>query len=341
MNSDDPRMPGSLRRLTVVVPLHNEAENVGELVRRVCTAVAPEAGRWATDILLVDDGSTDATLALVEALRAEGWPVGFLQFSRNYGHQAAIDAGMHHAAGDVVVTMDGDLQHPPEELPRMLRAFEQGADVVQMVRADRVGGPKGLLSVWFYRAFNTISHTRLVPNASDFRLVARPVAEVLIRIPERDKFLRGLIPSLGFSQVQLEFVEAPRLRGTPTFNFGSSLRLAHRAIFDFSDAPLDAVFYMGMTLAAVSFLVGLGHVIKKVMYWEETTAGFTDIITAVFFLGGCTLVALGVVGHYQRLILAQLRGRPSWIVRRQVAPLPSARAGAAAPSAISTTEEKP
>jgi dolichol-phosphate mannosyltransferase len=331
---------GPQRRLTVVAPLHNEAENVEELVRRICAALAPEAGRWATDILLVDDGSTDATLARVEALRAEGWPVGFLQFSRNYGHQAAIDAGLHHAEGDVVVTMDGDLQHPPEELPRMLRAFEQGADVVQMVRADRAGGSKGLLSSWFYRIFNEISHTRLVPNASDFRLVARPVAEVLLRIPERDKFLRGLIPSLGFRQVQLEFVEAARLRGTPTFNLRSSLKLASRAIFDYSDAPLDAVFYMGMIMAAVSFLVGLGHVIKKVMFWEETTAGFTDIITAIFFLGGCTLVALGVVGHYQRIILKQLRGRPSWIVQRQVTPLPSARAGAGGHDAAAGSDRR-
>jgi dolichol-phosphate mannosyltransferase len=324
VNAEDPRPACAARHLTVVVPLHNEAENVEDLVRRICGAMAPEAGRWVVDLLLVDDGSTDATLARVEALRADGWPLGFLQLSRNFGHQAAIAAGLHHAVGDVVVTMDGDLQHPPEELPRMLRAFEHGADVVQMVRTERASGSKGLLSAWFYRTFIRISHTRLVPNASDFRLVTRQVVEVLLRIPERDKFLRGLIPSLGFRQVQLQFDEGERLRGTPSYDFRRSLRLARKAIFDYSDAPLEAVFYLGTLMAAASFLVGLGHVLKKVLFWEEVTAGFTDIITAIFFLGGCTLVALGIVGHYQRIILEQLRGRPAWVVRRHAAPSISA-----------------
>jgi polyisoprenyl-phosphate glycosyltransferase len=339
VNAQDAKPPNPRRRLTVVVPLHNEAENVEDLVRRTCAALAPEADRWATDILLVDDGSTDGTMARVEALRAEGRPIGFLQLSRNYGHQSAIDAGLHHAEGDVVVTMDGDLQHPPEELPRMLRAFEHGADVVQMVRAERTGGSKGLLSAWFYRLFNRVSHTRLVPNASDFRLVTRQVAEVLLRIPERDKFLRGLIPSLGFRQVQLEFDEAARLRGTPSYNLRRSLQLARKALFDYSDAPLEAVFYLGMLMAAGSFLVGLGHLVKKLLYWHEVRTGFTDIITAIFFLGGCTLVALGIVGHYLRIILEQLRGRPNWIVRRYAAPAPPA--GAGPPDAVDGPATRP
>jgi dolichol-phosphate mannosyltransferase len=308
------------RRLTVVVPVHNESENIEHLVERTCAALAPEADRWAMELLIVDDGSTDDTEARIEAMRSGGRPIGLLQFSRNFGHQAAMIAGLQYAEGDVMITMDGDLQHPPEELPRMLRAFEQGADVVQMVRAERAGGSKGLLSGLFYRFFNQVSHTRLVPNASDFRLVTRQVTEVLVRIPEHDKFLRALVPSLGFRQVQLEFQEAARLRGTPSFSVGRSLRLARRALFDYSDLPLAAVFYLGTLMAAVSFLVGIGHVIKKLMYWDQVRGGFTDIITAIFFLGGCTLVALGILGHYLRIILEQLRGRPTWIVRRHAAP---------------------
>jgi polyisoprenyl-phosphate glycosyltransferase len=319
------------RRLTVVAPVHNEAENVGLLVERICAAMAPEAARWATDILLVDDGSTDATLARVEALRAAGWPVGYLQFSRNYGHQAAIGAGLAHAEGEVVVTMDGDLQHPPEQLPRMLREFEQGADVVQMVRADPTGGSKGLFSRLFYRVFNRLSDTQLVPNASDFRLVSRQVLEVITRIPEREKFLRGLVPSLGFRQVQLEFDEAARLHGTPTYSFGRSLRLAQKALFEYSAAPLKGVFYVGMFLAVTSFLFGTGHVVVKLFHWQDITPGFTDTISAIFFLGGCTLVALGIVGRYQLIILEQLRGRPAWIVQRHVRPEPGASVARSAP----------
>jgi dolichol-phosphate mannosyltransferase len=321
VNSEALPLPETRRRLTVVVPVHNEAENIEHLVERTCAAMAPEADRWTVELLLVDDGSTDATEAKIEAMRAGGWPVGLLQFSRNFGHQAAMVAGLQYAEGDVMVTLDGDLQHPPEELPRMLRAFEQGADVVQMVRAEAAGGSKGLLSGLFYRIFNQVSHTRLVPNASDFRLLTRQVTEVLVRIPEHDKFLRALVPSLGFRQVQLEFQEAARHRGTPSFNLGRSLRLARRALFDYSDLPLAAVFYLGTLMAAVSFLVGLGHVVKKLIFWNDVRAGFTDIITAIFFLGGCTLVALGILGHYLRIILEQLRGRPTWIVRRHAAPL--------------------
>jgi glycosyltransferase involved in cell wall biosynthesis len=310
------------RRLTVVVPVHNEAENVGPLVVRVLAAMAPGEGRWSTEILFVDDGSTDGTVARIEELRAGGRPVGYLQFSRNFGHQAAIVAGLSHAEGDVVVTMDGDLQHPPEELPRMLLAFEQGADVVQMVRADPTAGPKGFFSVWFYRVFNRISEATLVPNASDFRLLSRQLVEVVLRIPERQKLLRGLVPGLGFRQVQLEFDEPPRLHGTPTYSFGSSLRLAQRTLFDYSAAPLKGVYYAGIFLAMAAFLSGIGHVARKLLYWDDIVPGFTDLITAIFFLGGCTLVALGIVGRYQLIILEQLRGRPAWIVQRQVRPEP-------------------
>ena len=307
-----------------MIPVHNEAENVGHLVERIRSAMAPEAGRWATEILFVDDGSSDGTLARIEELRTAGEPVGYLQLSRNFGHQAAIAAGLAHAEGDVVVTMDGDLQHPPEELPRMLGEFDRGADVVQMVRADPTSGSKGFFSLWFYRVFNRISDTRLVPNASDFRLLSRQVVEVILHIPERQKLLRGLVPGLGFRQVQLEFDEPDRLHGTPTYSFWSSLRLAEKALFHHSAAPLKGVYYIGLILAVTAFLSGLGHVVRKLLYWDDVVPGFTDIITAIFFLGGCILVALGIVGHYQLIILEQLRGRPSWIVQRQVRPAPGA-----------------
>lgn len=319
MHIDSP-LAGTARRLTVVAPVHNEAENVTELVRRIDEAVALVGDRWQLEILLVDDGSTDDTVARVEALRAAGRPVGYLQLSRNFGHQAALAAGIGEASGDVVITLDGDLQHPPEEIPRMLQAFDDGADVVQMVREELAGRSKGLFSRVFYWTFNRISDTQLVPDASDFRLLSRRVVDVIVRIPEREKFLRGLIPSLGFRQVQLRFREAARTRGTPSFTFRASLRLAGRALFGHSSAPLAAVFYAGTFLSITSFMAGMAHVVKKLLYWNQVAAGFTDIIAAVVFLGGCILMAIGVVGHYQRIILEELRGRPAWIVRRHVPP---------------------
>jgi polyisoprenyl-phosphate glycosyltransferase len=318
--------PSENRRLCVVVPVHNEADNLAELVKRL-HAVAGQLRRWEMDVLFVDDGSTDASVEKIREIRATGIPVGYIRLSKNFGHQAALCAGMEHALGDAVITMDSDLQHPPEEIPRMLNAYEEGADVVQMVRTDSadVKAGKGFFSAWFYRTFNRLSDTRIVPNAADFRLMSRPVVDALLGIPEREKFLRGLIPSLGFRQVSLEFHEAERLYGMPSYSFRMSFRMARKALFDYSTLPLRFVFWFGMTIAIVSFFFGMGHFIYKLLNWNKVVPGFTDIITAIFFLSGAILASVGIVGRYLMMILDQVRHRPAFIVMEQVSGLPLAQ----------------
>jgi len=318
--------PSESRRLCVVVPVHNEADNLAELVKRL-QAVAGQLRRWEMDVLLVDDGSTDASVERIREIRAGGVPVGYIRLSKNFGHQAALCAGMEHALGDAVITMDSDLQHPPEEIPRMLDAHEKGADVVQMVRTDSAdaNAGKGFFSGWFYRIFNRLSDTRIVPNAADFRLMSRPVVDALLRIPEREKFLRGLIPSLGFRQVSLEFHEGERLYGMPSYSFRMSFRMARKALFDYSTVPLRFVFWFGMTIAVVSFFFGMGHFIYKLLNWNKVVPGFTDIITAIFFLSGAILASVGIVGRYLLMILEQVRQRPAFIVMEQVSGVPLTR----------------
>jgi dolichol-phosphate mannosyltransferase len=303
------------RRLCVVIPVHNEAGNLEALVDRL-RVVSGRIPNWQMELLFVDDGSTDASAQKLREIRAGGVPIGYARLSRNFGHQAALCAGMEMAAGDAVITMDSDLQHPPEEIPRMMDAFERGADVVQMVRSDpvAVGASKGLFSTWFYKTFNHLSDTRIVPNAADFRLLGRRVLDVFLRIPEREKFIRGLIPSLGFRQVSLEFHQADRLHGDPTYTFGASLRLARKALFDYSTVPLQFVFWLGMIISILSFCFGTGHFVWKLMAPNRVVAGFTDLITAIFFLSGCILASLGIVGRYMMMILDQVRGRPPYIV---------------------------
>lgn len=307
------------RRLCVVIPVHNEAENLDALVNRL-RAVAGKLAGWQMELLFVDDGSTDASAQKLREIRATGVPIGYARLSRNFGHQAALCAGMEMAAGEAIVTMDSDLQHPPEEIPRMVDAFERGADVVQMVRSDPAiaGAGKGLFSTWFYRTFNHLSDTRIVPNAADFRLVSRRVLDVFLRIPEREKFIRGLIPSLGFRQVSLEFQQADRLHGQPTYTFGASLRLARKALFDYSTVPLQFVFWLGTTISILSFCFGTAHFVWKLMEPNRVVAGFTDLITAIFFLSGCILASLGILGRYLMMILEQVRGRPPFIVMDHV-----------------------
>src|SRR6202011_3132497 len=207
-------------------------------------------------------------------------------------HQAALCAGLENVHGDAVITMDSDLQHPPDEIPRMVEAYERGADVVQMVRSSSVGAGKGLCSKWFYRAFNYLSDTRIVPNGADFRLISGQVLDVLLRIPEREKFLRGLIPSLGFRQKVLEFDQAIRTQGAPKYSFWMSLRLARKALFDYSAIPLRMVLWLGATISLLSFVIGTGHVVLKLSHWNLVVPGFSDLVTAIFFFRGCILVSL-------------------------------------------------
>ena len=309
------------RRLSVIIPVHNEAKNLFPLVTRL-QQVASQLEQWELQILFVDDGSTDDSVQEMDDIRASGTPVGYLRLSRNFGHQAALSAGLEHAVGDAAIMMDSDLQHPPEEILRMIAAHEKGADVVQMVRSDPAAVARGLFSTWAYRTFNKLSDTRIVPNASDFRLLSRRVINVLVGIPEREKFLRGLIPSLGFYQTTLKFDQADRLHGTPTYSYRILLRMARKALFDFSTVPLRLVFWLGMTISVLSFAFGTGHFIWKLSHWDQVVPGFTDLITAIFFLSGCILASLGIVGRYLMMVLEEVRHRPPYLVMEQAAGAP-------------------
>ncbi len=321
MNQTRARVNEGKKRLCIIVPVHNEADNLAVLVRGVQTA-ASQLKHWDTEILFVDDGSSDASVQKMQEIRASGTPIGYLRLSKNFGHQAALCAGLEYASGDAVIMMDCDLQHPPSEIPRMVEAHERGADVVQMVRADPSAVTRGLFSTWAYRTFNQLSDTRIVPNAADFRLLSRRVIGVLVSIPEREKFLRGLIPSLGFHQTTLEFDQAERLHGTPTYSYGMLLRMARKALFDYSTLPLRFVFWLGMAMSILSFGFGTGHLVWKLLHWNLVVPGFTDLITSMFFLSGCILASLGIVGRYLLMILEQVRGRPPFVIMEQAQSLP-------------------
>jgi dolichol-phosphate mannosyltransferase len=303
--------------------MHNEEENVGPMVDRLCQ-VAQGLKGWRLTVLFVDDGSKDSSVARVREMHDRGLPAGYVKLSRNFGHQAAILAGLMMAEGDVIITMDADLQHPPEAIPAMLEAADKGADVVQMVRSASQEGSKGLLSVWFYRVFNRISETKLTPDAPDFRLMSRRVIEVLRQIPEREKFLRGLVPMLGFNQITMPYDQSDRIAGRPSYSLFHSMRLARKALFDFSTIPLRLVFWAGTSIAILSFLAGIGFVIEKLVRWQKVTPGFADMIVSILFLSGCTLMSIGILGRYLMMVLDQVRGRPAFVVMEHCRPCDSA-----------------
>jgi polyisoprenyl-phosphate glycosyltransferase len=323
--NDSARNNSARRRVTVVAPVHNEQENVPLLASRLRDVAMNDAikAKWAVELLLVDDGSRDGSVAAIERLRADGLGVGCIRLSRNFGHQAALQAGILHARdSDAVVSMDSDLQHPPEELPRMLAAFDEGADVVQMVRAHKTGGAKGILSRGFYRVFQIASGATIVADASDFRLLSRRFVQALNAIPEREKFLRGMVPTLGFRQVQLHFDEAQRMHGRASYSFRRSFRLGMKALFDFSTVPLQLIFWVGLILAICAFIAGIASIVIKLAKWHEITPGYTDIICAILFLSGTLLFSVGVLGRYLMMILEQVRGRPAYVVMETLEPRP-------------------
>jgi glycosyltransferase involved in cell wall biosynthesis len=307
-----------METVTIVVPAYNEAGNVARLVEEIDLAAAALAG-VRIGILFVDDGSRDETLAAIRTCAPRTVTVGYVKLARNCGHQAALLAGLQAATGDVVITMDADLQHPPAEIPRMIATRRQGYDVVQMVRRNRQAqSGKRFLSWAFYRVMNRICRADLIPDASDFRLLTRRVVDQLLRVPERNKFLRGLIPMLGFRQTTLQFDEHPRHAGKPGYTFGKSLKLGMEALFSFSYVPLQLIFVCGLGVAFGSFLFGIGHIVYKLVHKQGITPGFTDIIVSILFLSGCTLLSLGVIGRYLMLILDQVRGRPEFIIEEIV-----------------------
>ena len=315
-------LPSTARRLaTIIAPVHDEELNVPLLAARVA-AVAESIDHWDVQLLLVDDGSRDRSVAVIEQLRRDGARVGLVRLSKNFGHQAALQAGLLHAEGDAVISMDSDLQHPPEEIPRMLAAFGEGADVVQMVRARRNTGTKGALSGAFYKLFQVASGTEIIADASDFRLLSRRVVDALNAIPEREKFLRGMVPMLGFRQVQLHYDEAQRQHGAPSYSFRRSAKLGMKAMFDFSTVPLNLIFWMGLLLAIASFTAGIVSIIAKLTWWHIAEPGYTDIICAILFLSGTILFSVGVLGRYLMMVVEQTRGRPAFIVMDHLAPAP-------------------
>jgi glycosyltransferase involved in cell wall biosynthesis len=313
------------------VPAYNEADNLPRLLQHIREAASVLAG-WTVEVVVVDDGSTDNTAPVAAGLGANDLPVGLIRLSRNFGHQAAIEAGLARAGGDAVITMDADLQHPAGEIPNMIRAHEAGADVVQMVRRRPTAGSKGRFSRLFYRTFSLLADSPIVHDAADYRLLSRRAVHALNKIPEREKFLRGIVPLLGFEQTTLQFDEDARSAGRPSYNQAKSWRMARKALLDFSAFPLKLVFWAGLALALISFIFGAGHIIWKLVSWRSVTPGFTDIITAILFLSGCILASLGVLGHYLLLVLEQVRGRPWYIIAEETPPRRQTGGNTPAPS---------
>ena len=298
--------------ISVVVPLFNEETNVGRLHERLAAALTGLG--MAAEVVYVDDGSSDATRPILERLAQADPRVVVVRLSRNFGHQAAVSAGIDLAEGRAVVVMDGDLQDPPEVLPQFVRRWQGGADVVYAVRRRRKeGAPKRLAYFAFYRIWNAVSDLDIPLDSGDFCLMDRKVVDALKALPERMRFVRGLRTFVGFRQAGVEYERSARESGRPKYTLRSLLGLAVDGLVSFSGHPLRLVTYLGLGTA---LLAGVMMIWACVDAFAHHTAprGWASVIVAVLFLGSIQMIALGIVGEYLRLIFLEAKGRPSYIV---------------------------
>ncbi len=303
-------------KISVVVPFLNEEENLPELYSRL---KAVFSGRTEADeFLFVDDGSTDGSFQLLEKIRQSDPRVRILQFSRNFGHQAAITAGLDHAAGDAVVIMDADLQDPPEVLPDLFAKWSEGFEVVYAVRRKREGEGffKKLLAAGFYRIFRSMCSVKVPVDAGDFRLLDRNVVEALKTMRESHRYMRGMTSWIGFQQCAVEYDRAARHAGETKYPVWKSLKLAWDGITSFSAKPLQWMMNAGLLVALVSALFAFRIIWLKISGNGGLVSGWASLAVLVLFLGGVQLIALGLLGQYISRIFDESKKRPLYIVRK-------------------------
>jgi glycosyltransferase involved in cell wall biosynthesis len=296
--------------VSIIVPCHNEAENIYPLVARMQQTLQP----YQYEIILVNDGSTDTTQQVIELMSQENQAIKYICFSRNFGHQAAIKAGIDFARGDCIVTIDGDLQHPPETIPEMITLWLNGFDVITATRnsAEQLTLFKKLSSKLFYWFFSKITDQKVVAHGADFRLFDKKIATVIRKMPEKNLYLRGLFSWVGFKQTTVAYQEERRVFGKTKYTTKKMFQLASNGITAFSIKPLRMSLTIGMLFALLAFGYGIYAIIILVLGYA--VSGWTSIIASILFLSGIQLMVLGVMGEYLGKLYIENKQRPHYLI---------------------------
>jgi glycosyltransferase involved in cell wall biosynthesis len=303
------------KTIDLVIPVFNEEGVVPLTHARICAVI--DRLPYEFTIYYVDDGSNDGTSEVIKSFKDRR--VCVLELSRNFGHQAALSAGMNASQGDILITMDGDGQHPPELLPQMIDLIEHGYDVVQTQREDQAqpASFKKWTSGLFYRFINVISGTRVLPGTADFRALSRQAAEALTAMPEYHRFLRGMVSWIGFSTVILPYQPAERISGVSKYSLGKMFRLAMDAVFSFSLVPL----YLGLSLGGVLLCLALFEMVYVLSFWitgqtSNLAPGWSSLMFVILIVGGMLMVLMGFIGVYVGYIFQEVKRRPIYIIKK-------------------------
>lgn len=303
--------------ISCVIPAFNEAGHLGTLVPELLTTLKGLSQQ--VELIIVDDGSRDDTPAVMQGLCAAHAQVLYLRLSRNFGKELALTAGIESAQGDVVVLMDGDGQHPASLLPDMLQQWRAGFDVVYAVRKTRhdQSGLQIRLTGWFYKLVNLGNRVKIPANAGDFRLMDRKVVEALKRLPERNRFMKGLYAWVGFNSVAIDYQPLPRAAGKSNFGLFGSLSLAFTGILAFSIAPLRALTITGFLLSVVALGYGL-WVVGEYFITGIAVPGYATIVVGMMFFSGIQLLSIGILAEYVGRIYEEVKQRPNYLVSQRI-----------------------
>ncbi len=301
---------------SVVIPVFNEEDNLESLYHRLSKVLEDSCTNY--EIIFVDDGSTDNSLKIIRRLRETDSGVKIISFSRNFGHQVAITAGIDYASGSAVIVMDADLQDPPEVIPRLVEKWREGYDTVYAIRESRKDSIfKKAIAFIFYRLFQRMSDVDIPVDAGDFRLMSRRVVDILKTMPERNRYLRGLASWIGFNQARIRYARDKRYAGKSKYTLWKLARLALDGVTSFSHFPLRLVTQLGLVVSLVGFIYTAKMIIDTLLF-GRTVPGWTTLMAAVLFLGGVQLIVIGVIGAYIGRVYVEVQQRPLYLIKEKI-----------------------
>lgn len=297
--------------ISLIIPCYNEEKNVQALFDSI-TQVLPED---KLEILFVDDGSSDQSLREIKNLAKVYSAVKFISFSKNFGHQKALMAGLNVAKGDCVISMDADMQHPPHVIPQLIEEWQNGFDIVYTIRKDKnISFFKKISSSLFYKIINWLSDVEIQKGTADFRLVDQKIVAELRKMNELHIFYRGLIPWIGFNTKGIEYEAEDRAFGTSKYTFSKMFSFALDGITSFSTKPLRLSIYLGLSIALLSFIYAI-FVIFITLFTNMTISGWSSTISVILFIGGFQLIILGIIGEYIGKMYMENKNRPNYIIK--------------------------
>lgn len=308
-----------MKKISVVVPMYYEEEVAEECYKRL-TKVLKSINNYSYEIIFVNDGSKDKTLTILEGIAENDKNVKVISFSRNFGHQCAVTAGIKFVTGDAIIIIDADLQDPPELIPDMLKLWEEGNEVIYAKRKTREGESRFKLftAKMFYKALNALSDVEIPKDTGDFRLVDRKVVDTINNMPEHNKFLRGLFSWVGYKQIPFEYERKERFAGKTKYPLKKMIKLASDGIISFSSKPLKIVGGIGILTILISIILLLYSIVSYIFKLNNLTPGWTSIMVAITFFSGVQLLSIWIMAEYIARIYDESKQRPQYIIDKKI-----------------------